>query len=370
MELKDNFLWHALALMGINIAGYRLEVREKLLSIMIVSALFSLMSHWTAANFFFVIRFSITGGLAYILLSIKSFLIWYFLIAKRKVLTNIVQKLYMYHTKYNAREYNSSYFIKAILITMLLLPTLISTFLRTAFEFELVDTHAYWIFEHEIQNNILREIVNFYGNLLHFTCCTFTVFLTLSLCMVFYRWGDVLAYYNKLLKAHFQTKTLNQCLPLLKEFFDIINTLRKLNKVLSYHSFLVIVWAVATIFTTVFAVVMLQDMLARPVYLTEIIFNCVCGILMLVSYTLCCSIIPEQLDEIKKTSRDLVRICGCNHFIFREITFYLSRIEKEDIVNISACGLFELRRGFILTAIGTTLTYDLLIISFNNTYQE
>ena len=41
----------------------------------------------------------------------------------------------------------------------------------------------------------------------------------------------------------------------------------------------------------------------------------------------------------------------------------LRRIEKDEIDYISACDLFHLSHGFILTATGAALTYGLLIIN-------
>lgn len=74
--------------------------------------------------------------------------------------------------------------------------------------------------------------------------------------------------------------------------------------------------------------------------------------------------IPEKLTEIRKTVRHCIAQYGNDPRIDRNVLFYLSRIEKEDIVYITGCRMFSLNRQFILSAIGVTLTYDLLLIDF------
>lgn len=72
--------------------------------------------------------------------------------------------------------------------------------------------------------------------------------------------------------------------------------------------------------------------------------------------------IPEKLLQIRETAKCCLNKRGDNNVISGKNLFYLERVEKEDIVYISAPGMFKITGEFILSAIGVTLTYDLLLI--------
>lgn len=86
--------------------------------------------------------------------------------------------------------------------------------------------------------------------------------------------------------------------------------------------------------------------------------------MILLSFTICASMMPENVKKIQIAARDLIVTCGNHKFPAEQLLFNLKRIEKEDVVYISPCSLFSVNRGFILTAAGATLAYDLLIINF------
>ena len=82
---------------------------------------------------------------------------------------------------------------------------------------------------------------------------------------------------------------------------------------------------------------------------------------MLVTYSLGSSIITIQMTEVKNTAKYYLNKYEDDFILPRKIKFSLKRIDKQNIVNISACGMFTVTRQFILAAIGATLTYDFLI---------
>ena len=75
--------------------------------------------------------------------------------------------------------------------------------------------------------------------------------------------------------------------------------------------------------------------------------------------------ISEKILGIKKTAQNQL-----NELAWKQAQWFpsavlecLKRIEKHEISNLSAWGLFELSRGFILTVAGAHLAYGLLIIN-------
>ena len=191
-------------------------------------------------------------------------------------------------------------------------------------------------------------------------------FVTFSLCIVFCRWGEILSSYNKFLKFYLKEKTIKKNNDIFKDFFEIIKLLHKLDKALAYPSFLIIFNALELVFMSLYAIMTHRSaMEENPANFIEFLFNNVCGFLIVLMYSFSASIIPEKITKIKKTAKEHINSYSENNPIHCQVIFYLRRIEAEDIVHISACGMFHLTRKFILTAMGATLTYDLLIINLN-----
>lgn len=91
---------------------------------------------------------------------------------------------------------------------------------------------------------------------------------------------------------------------------------------------------------------------------------------MLLMYFICCSMILENLSEIKLTAREKSKehVFGLAPLIQQNVLLCLKRIETGKVVYIAIWGLFRLTKCFIcykcfLPAIGSIFTYDLVIIS-------
>lgn len=89
------------------------------------------------------------------------------------------------------------------------------------------------------------------------------------------------------------------------------------------------------------------------------------NVTMPVCFTICSSMIPESITQIKRTVRKYPSCSNNSHLISKQNLFYLNRIENEDIVYISVCGMFNLTRSYILSAFPLVLIYGLLIINLN-----
>lgn len=107
---------------------------------------------------------------------------------------------------------------------------------------------------------------------------------------------------------------------------------------------------------------MFNDNLLRNVLY---IYNISLGIVMFVSFTISSSKIPENLQEVRATVRDIVNGYGYSHTISQQNLFYLKRIENEDIVYISVCGIFYVTRSYNFSALGLLFTYGLLLANLN-----
>ena len=97
--------------------------------------------------------------------------------------------------------------------------------------------------------------------------------------------------------------------------------------------------------------------------IAELFFNAVYSCFMISVYSICSSMIPEKILQIRKTAKYYITKYANGSFISRNAIFYLKRIEKEDVIYITACGMFKFTREYLLSVVGVTLTYDLLILS-------
>ena len=360
---EDKLLWHILTIIGIRISGYCLKPHENFLSLSFKLLSLFFMLHWFLAAVYNVLRHTLIAGCVYFLMPIQIILLWYFLNAEKETTLRITQKLYTYRNKYML-ENKKGYFFYVIIITMILFPVIITLVSIILNKNEDID---FLIFGYKIHGHIFVQILRFYANLIYYSCSTFIAFFTFYLSFIFYRWGEVLKVYNNILKGYLKKNNINQNTDFLKDYFEIVKLLQKLSKVLAYPSFIVIFYSLEMILILLYDVLVRKILTAQSLqsyYIRRGIYNGISGFLMLVIYSLSSSMIPEQMAEIQNTAKCYLNKYTNYLILPREVIFYLKRIEKQSLVYISACGMFTLTRQFILTAIGATLTYDLLIINF------
>ena len=359
---KDKVLWRILAIIGINLSNYRLRTHEMLLSYFILLSYSFLALHWMSASTFYMYNRNILGGLSYFLVAAVPVVIWLLLNKKKKRISCIVEKLYIYRKQY-MKEDNRPYMINNFIIIMISSIVLIPSCLLVLLPDTKLKTD-FWLFKYEIKDNILHKIFIFYCYFFLYAHCIMNLFVIFSLCTLFYRWGEVLCSYRKLLKFHLRGETQNKTTEILKDFFNIINILRKLDQIISYPSFLIIFYALGMFFISLYAIALnKKDFMSSTASLVEFTFTASSGLIIIFMYSLSSSMIPEKIVEIKNTARKYINKHEDNNFQLQSVIFYLRRIETEENVYISACGLFYINRQFILTAIGVTLTYDLLILN-------
>ncbi|GIY87560.1 uncharacterized protein CDAR_224521 [Caerostris darwini] len=87
------------------------------------------------------------------------------------------------------------------------------------------------------------------------------------------------------------------------------------------------------------------------------------GVVILTSLILFCSIIPESMIKIKNTLAALIDTHQVSDLTLGREIRLLERMEKKEIIYLSACDIVCIRKEFLLSAFGTFLTYGLLIVN-------
>ena len=143
----------------------------------------------------------------------------------------------------------------------------------------------------------------------------------------------------------------------------MLKLMKKLNEAVQNLSFLIVFYCLYGIFLVLLTVSMDTTFKYSVAYISFVVLYSTLSITIFISYTICSSMIPENLIRIKDTVKDFVNGNSSRQFITKQTMFYLHRIENEESLHISACGLFNLTRSFILSALGAVLTYGLLIMT-------
>lgn len=365
---KDKILWYVLALIGINISKFQLGTRNRCLSVTVQCVLSLLMINWFSAGIVCSVTNSMMAGFFHTSLSGFTGLMWYFLKKKKNVIAKIIMQLNEYQNRYDAAVSIDSYFITIGTILLILLPLIAPLVVYFTIEFD-ASVIQFFTYGYKLSNNILKSFFMFYSVIMYSTCCNIFVLITVSLSLIFYKFTKLLKSFNKSLQLNFVTIEHHGNIELFTDFFAVLKLLQKLNHVLAYPSFLIVVYGLQIIFTSFFLVLSMRETLALHTLISlQLAFNFVCGTFLITIYTICCSMVPDVLNDIKDSAQDILNKYGINYFLSEDDSFYLKEIEKEDALHISACGMFHFTRSFILTAIGFTFTYAMLIIYYKDSF--
>ncbi|GFQ87639.1 uncharacterized protein TNCT_514051 [Trichonephila clavata] len=144
------------------------------------------------------------------------------------------------------------------------------------------------------------------------------------------------------------------------DYNTIEEKVRLLKEVLSTPLFIILLSCFFSMYDTL-AYSLRQDV---PLYLKVDIsssaFTCVT---VIVSLTICSSKIPELMLEIKATIGSLIDQHKFGKLMDSKEILVFERMEKKDIIYMSACGIVNFKKDFLLSAFGTLFTYGLLLIN-------
>ncbi|KAG8179462.1 hypothetical protein JTE90_021026 [Oedothorax gibbosus] len=228
------------------------------------------------------------------------------------------------------------------------------------------DSLDYWAFGIEVSNPVLSWTLVFFGSLNFFVINTgYPCLIVLSMCLLIQQCVNILSAYEKQLQSMAFGPS---CFDTLVDYFCAVEIIRLLKDILSVPLFLALIISLFDIFVSVSSLLYASDSFEVPAILAlEMVLTILTGIIILVSLTLYGSKIPESLLKIKETAGMLLVRNAKQKFkygIQNEMMYLLRRIEKSEIIHMSVCGLIEIRKSFLLTAVGGLCTYGLLILNF------
>lgn len=362
MPKTDNILWYILAVTGLTFGNYRLGAIAKCLRIIFIAG-FGIIRLYFAVNIMCGIGSeSYKISLSSIMFLFYTALMWYFAYSKRKSISNVISEVYRRSKRYNNSKAPLKHVLVLLTLTILICPFFLCLVIGIIENLETVDVSG-WLLGYNIQDKIWKRIILLSAFLAIFIFDSgFSYFLTISICVIFYRCSKLISSYNRSLQNELRTKFIIN-IAHFSEFFQFVKILRDLNKTFQHLSFLIIIYNMQKLFIVLLHSTQGDIYNASLFGILLLLYSGICSIIMIVALTICSSLIPESLIEIKTVVRDYINDPNYTYTISKRNLFYLNRLECEDIVHISACGMFQLTRGFILSALGLMITYGLLFIN-------
>lgn len=324
-----------------------------------ISMIFSViasLSHFASTSYF-------TVCFSYLFLHALSMLIWPLLYVRRQKIILIIQKLCLYRKKYNIEKKSSKIIQKTtvILISMIFILSQLLQYFEN--ETESTEYLKFWTLGYEIPKGGLRIVILILINLVFFTVSTFPVLMSFFVSIILYKWSEVLQFYNRSLQLHLCAVNKYEVMEHFADFFKITKVLRDIKEVTNYPLLCIILYSLNDLFLSLYVLITWKDLTSSNIACIMLWIGS--ALLMLFMYSVSSSMIPENLNVIRLTAQEKINehVFGLIPSIPEHVLMCLRRIETQKIICINVFDVFRLTKSFILSAIGSALTYDLLIIN-------
>ncbi|GFT11318.1 uncharacterized protein TNCV_1144141 [Trichonephila clavipes] len=221
----------------------------------------------------------------------------------------------------------------------------------------------FWTLGYEFQEKRFGMIINFIGEYSYFAVYVeYPCLCTLSVCVLVHRYGLLLLQFDEGLRKMEFSMFSTKCFRIVNRYTEIEKKILLLKDTLSAPMFIMLLGSFFNIYTALSNT--LQEEVPSYDWI-ELGSNASTGTIIIFSLTFCCSRIPENMLKIK-TSLGL--LIDKHQFKYRngnEELKCLKRIEKKDVIYMSAGDVVDFRISFLLTAFGSLLTYSILIVNLN-----
>ncbi|KAF8767188.1 hypothetical protein HNY73_020176 [Argiope bruennichi] len=225
--------------------------------------------------------------------------------------------------------------------------------------YEAEDVASLWIYGYDIYNKNYRAAVHFICSYTYFAnCAGFPCHVTLSVCLLVHNYGYILIRMKKHLSTVHITDATVMHSRILEDYSIMEEKFRVLQDSLSFPLFLLLLICFLNLFTVLSAGLQL-DIAAH--HMVELCSCTVTGTAILFTLAYFCCKISDQAMEMKVTVGSFIDKHQFSYFKGVKDVFLLYRVEKKDVIYLSACGIINFKRNFLPSVVGTLFTYGLLI---------
>ncbi|GFQ83060.1 uncharacterized protein TNCT_193691 [Trichonephila clavata] len=298
-------------------------------------------------------------GLAYIFIDILSLTLWYSLHNKRKNLRLLILFL---NTRRNICPSVDKNYHRWINIFVLgnVIATILFAVVFACFTQGVDGAAEFWTLGSKFSNKKYETILNFIGGYAYYLVYSeYPISFTLSTCKLVYRYGLVLQQYNEDIKNLNYSSITAKCFEIANRYTAIEQNIHLLKDTLSFSLFLMLVSGFFNIYTAL-SYILTYDV---PLHIcAELSSNACTGAMIIILLTIYCSRIPEYMMAIKGSVGSVIDKNQMHNLNLVGEVRFLTRIENKDIVYLSAGGMINFTKSFLLPAFGTILTYSILIV--------
>lgn len=359
--MEDKILWSILALTGLNVGMFKHGILKTLAQISAI--MFQLGAiHFLCIGIYsnIYLFYEVKINFAYMFSTLLSFSLWYTLFFKRRSILYLLIQVKKYRNVLGITPNGKRLWINVLLIiisALLFIITSIRAFRSGDIEFETVWTYGYKA-EDNVINHIIIFVGSFYCHVLLFYMPSLT---TLIFCTIQYRCAEMLTFFNEKLKKSLTQQNSPETIYLIQIYFNITDILNMLNDSLSIPLFVLVLGNCFRFFSVMTLWYLKRNLIFSEV--TEFVGNFIAAGVAILALAVCGAQNPEKMRDIKITTEKYINTYGGHYYTRPKILFHMKRIEKKEIIYVTACGVITFERRLALSLFGCMFTYGLLVIN-------
>ncbi|GFS99966.1 uncharacterized protein NPIL_589561 [Nephila pilipes] len=180
----------------------------------------------------------------------------------------------------------------------------------------------------------------------------------LSTCVLVHRYGAILLQFNEDLSEIDVVRIPEMYEELVAAYNSIEKKIQLLKDTLSVPLFMMLISGFLNFYASISNYYLPE---VTPHFVLEAVCNALTGVVIITSLTLCSSKVPENMLKIKKTFGELIEKYQLMKNSEKEI-YFLERLEKRDVIYLTAWDIIYFKKSFLLSAFGSVFTYGLIIV--------
>ncbi|GFY40616.1 uncharacterized protein TNIN_13861 [Trichonephila inaurata madagascariensis] len=300
-------------------------------------------------------------GFAFIFINVLAIALYYTMLHQRRKLRNLIHFV-RFHPNSLRSYLNKNYtcFKTLIVVSAYVLPV----FLASVLAYLTRDAEGitdFWTLGYYVESKSHQILINFVGSYVCYSVyVTYPCLFALSMLVLIHRCGIFLFKFNNDLKNIDFNVFSAKCSEFANDYNLIEEKTRLLRDVFSTPLFIILLSSFFNLYSALSISLRQEVSMYLIVDISSSVFT---GVFVITSLTICNSKIPEYMLEIKTTIGSLIDKHKFDNLINRKEIDVLERMEKKDITYMSAWGMVNFRRSFLLTSFGALFTYGLLLVN-------
>lgn len=300
---------------------------------------------------------------SYFLSLFGLFTLWYFVLHQKKKLKGLLRSILLHQTKFTSDQNKICMgFLKPCYCINGSVPVFLAI-LEVWLTFEDECPTEFYTYSYKFESPIFRKTARFVGVYVYFAVLVEFLFgIIISVCDLMKFCGQYLLIFSNYLEC-MNSKTLFKKHVSIQNDYNVIeNNINILKEILSKPLLLIL----SCCYLHLFGVLTFGlNETASTCIIIELVASAFLGITGIYLLIIHSSRIPDRMSQIKAMASHIIEKYQLSVFNKERVYFTLNRIEKKDIVYLSACGLVEFRKNILLTAFGTLFTYGLLVLKLD-----